>query len=104
MYSDRYKKKGIGRDKTTEPFCTPKDDARLTKDKTYFVTWYSRFFDENKVDKVRIHLSNIKESLKQKGLKKRDEQTNQEFDKDQKYLKWVVKSLIFHFSLLIDFK
>ncbi|CAX43474.1 hypothetical vacuole protein, conserved [Candida dubliniensis CD36] len=73
---DRYKKKGIGKDKSTEPFCTPKDDARLTKDKTYFITWYSRFFDENKVNKVRIHLSNIKESLKQKGLKKRQSQQN----------------------------
>lgn len=94
---DRYKKKGIGRDKTTEPFCTPKDDARLTKDKTYFVTWYSRFFDENKVDKVRIHLSNIKESLKQKGLKKRDEQTNQEFDKRSKVLEMGGKVTDFSF-------
>ena len=68
---ERYQKKGIGRDKSTEPFCTPKDDVRLVMDKTYFITWYSRFFDPE-VEKVRILFSNIKESFRQKGLKKRD--------------------------------
>ena len=43
-----------GRDKTTEPFCTPKDDARLTKDKTYFVTWYSRFSMKIKLIKLEF--------------------------------------------------
>ncbi|KAL6452471.1 PSG1 PMA1 stabilization in the Golgi protein 1 [Candida maltosa Xu316] len=69
---DRYKKKGIGRDKSTEPICTPKDNAQLKMDKTYFITWYSRFFDAN-VKNVKIHLSHIRESLKQKGLKKRSD-------------------------------
>ncbi|KAI5951444.1 hypothetical protein KGF54_004518 [Candida jiufengensis] len=68
---DRYKKKGIGKDTSTEPFCTPEDDVRVRMDKTSFVTWYSRYFSPE-VEKVRIHLSNIKESAHQKGLKKRD--------------------------------
>ncbi|KAI3404402.2 hypothetical protein KGF56_002799 [Candida oxycetoniae] len=68
---ERYKKTGLAKDKSTEPFCTPKDDERLIKDKTYFVTWYSRFFDPS-VEKVRIHLNNVKESYKQKGFRKRN--------------------------------
>ncbi|KAI5957606.1 hypothetical protein KGF57_003300 [Candida theae] len=68
---DRYKKKGIAKDVSTEPFCTPEDDVRLILDKTHFVTWYSRYFAPE-VKKVRIHLSNVKESAKQKGWKKRD--------------------------------
>jgi len=68
---DRYKKKGIAKDVLTEPFCTPEDDVRLILDKTHFITWYSRYFAPE-VKKVRIHLSNVKESAKQKGFKKRD--------------------------------
>ncbi|EGW33277.1 uncharacterized protein SPAPADRAFT_60612 [Spathaspora passalidarum NRRL Y-27907] len=79
---DRYKKKGIARDKSTEPFCTPKDDVRLIKDKTYFVTWYSRFFNKE-VKNVKIHLSHIKESLRQKGLKKRDDEAAEEEVKEE---------------------
>ncbi|CAI5756848.1 unnamed protein product [Candida verbasci] len=68
---DRYKMKGIGRDKSPEPFCTPKDTARLIMDKTYFVTWYSRFFDPT-VKQIKLHFTNVKESLKEKGLRKRE--------------------------------
>lgn len=64
-----YKMKGLGKDKTPEPFCTPHDDSRLVMDKTYFVTWYTRFFSEE-VKLVKLHLSYIKESLRQKGLKR----------------------------------
>lgn len=64
-----YKMKGMGKDKSPEPFCTPQDDTRLYMDKTYFVTWYTRFFDED-VSSVKLHLSYIKESLHQKGLKR----------------------------------
>lgn len=74
---DRYKKKGVARELSTEPFCTPKDNARLTKDKTYFVTWYSRYFND-KVQNVRFHLSHIKESGKFKDMKKRDEKPEEE--------------------------
>ncbi|KAG7665537.1 uncharacterized protein J8A68_000939 [[Candida] subhashii] len=70
---DRYKKKGIGRDLTTEPFCTPKDNAQWRKDKTYFITWYSRYFGDG-VKNVRFHLSHIKESARYKGLKKREDE------------------------------
>ncbi|KAI5953981.1 hypothetical protein CANMA_004820 [Candida margitis] len=68
---DRYKKKGIAKDVSTEPFCTPEDDVRLVMDQTHFITWYSRYFSP-KVNNVRIHLSNIKVNAKQKGWKKRD--------------------------------
>lgn len=68
---DRYKKKGIAKDVLTKPFCTPEDDVRLILDKTHFITWYSRYFAPE-VEKVRIHLSNVKESAKQKGFKKRE--------------------------------
>lgn len=78
---DRYKKKGIGRDKSTAPFCTPKDNARLTMGKAYFITWYSRFFDED-VKNVRIHLNYINEKWTQKGLKKRDEDSIDEIEVD----------------------
>lgn len=67
----RYKKKGIAKDVSTEPFCTPEDDVRLKLDKTHFITWYSRYFAPE-VQKVRIHLSYVQESAKQKGWKKRD--------------------------------
>lgn len=78
---DRYKKKGIGRDKSTAPFCTPKDNSRLTMGKVYFITWYSRFFDED-VKNVRIHLNYISEKWTQKGLKKRDDNSTEEFVED----------------------
>ncbi|RCK54611.1 hypothetical protein Cantr_03820 [Candida viswanathii] len=70
---DRYKKKGIGRDRSTAPFCTPKDNARLTMGKVYFVTWYSRFWGDD-VKNVRVHLNYINEKWTQKGLKKRDDE------------------------------
>lgn len=69
-----YKKKGMAKDKSSEPFCFPSDNSNWKADKTYFVTWYHRFFDDE-VKNVRLHLSYVRESLRQKGLK-RDEVMN----------------------------
>lgn len=68
---DLYKMKGVGKDQTPEPFCFPRDNSRLYMDKSYFITWYYPFFGKN-VEKVRVHLSYVKESWKQKGMRKRD--------------------------------
>ncbi|KAK6458077.1 uncharacterized protein RJT20DRAFT_104274 [Scheffersomyces xylosifermentans] len=68
---DHYAKKGMSKTRTTEPFCFPRDNQRWLKDKTYFVTWFSRFFDED-VENVKIHLFYVQESSHQKGFKKRD--------------------------------
>ncbi|KAK6204338.1 uncharacterized protein RJT21DRAFT_123609 [Scheffersomyces amazonensis] len=68
---DGYFKKGVAKDKSSEPFCFPRDGQQLKMDKTYFVTWYSRFFSDE-VENVRVHLSYIKETIRQKGLRKRD--------------------------------
>lgn len=66
---DLYKMKGMAKDQSPEPFCFPRDNSRLYMDKTYFVTWYYPFFGK-KVEKVKLHLSYVKESLHQKGLKR----------------------------------
>lgn len=64
-----YSKKGVGKDKSTEPFCFPRDNSVLKVDKSYFITWYSRFFEED-VQNVRVHLSHVKEAPMQKGWKR----------------------------------
>lgn len=65
---DRYFKKGMGKNINSEPFCTPHDNQQLKMDKTYFITWFSRYFKDAK--KVRVHLSYLKETARQKGLKR----------------------------------
>ncbi|GBL51417.1 hypothetical protein CJI97_001420 [Candidozyma auris] len=64
-----YKNKGMAKNISPEPFCFPRDDAVWKMDKTYFVTWYHRFFDED-VSKVKLHLSYVKEAARQKGMKR----------------------------------
>lgn len=66
---DYYAKKGLAKDVLSEPFCFPRDNAIWKMDKTYFVTWYSKFFGED-VEKVKVHLSYIKEKAKHKGMKR----------------------------------
>lgn len=66
---DFYAKKGMAKDILSEPFCFPRDNAVWKMDKTYFVTWYSRFFDDD-VKKVKVHLSYIKEKQAHKGMKR----------------------------------
>jgi hypothetical protein len=68
---DRYFRKGIARDVSSEPFCTPHENVELKLGKTYFITWFPKFFDEE-VEKVRLHFSYVKESIRDKGMKKRD--------------------------------
>lgn len=64
-----YKNKGVAKNISPEPFCFPRDDAVWHVDKTYFVTWYYPFFDED-VSKVKVHLSYVKVSARQKGMKR----------------------------------
>lgn len=66
---DFYGNKGMAKDTKSEPFCFPRDNAMLKVDHTYFVTWYSRFFDED-VTQVKVHLSYIKEKAIHKGFKR----------------------------------
>ncbi|CCH46057.1 putative secreted protein [Wickerhamomyces ciferrii] len=68
---DRYYKKGLAKNIESAPFCTPKEGSQLKLGKTYFITWFSRFYP-NSVEKVRIHLSYVKESIRDKGMHKRD--------------------------------
>lgn len=67
-----YFKKGMGRDISSEPFCFPRDDVELKLEKTYFVTWYSKFFDPS-VAKVNLHLSRVIPSAMRKGFKRDEE-------------------------------
>ncbi|SGZ57874.1 CIC11C00000003520 [Sungouiella intermedia] len=64
-----YRMRGLAKDLSPEPFCTPQDNNKLYLDKTYFVTWYTRFFGDE-VTSVKLHLSYVKESARQKGLKR----------------------------------
>lgn len=64
-----YFKKGVTKQASSEPFCFPHDNSRLKLGNQYFVTWYSRFFED--AAKVRFHISGIRPSLKDNGLKKR---------------------------------
>lgn len=78
---DSYFKKGMGKDITSEPFCTPHDNQALKMDETYFVTWYSKFF---KSDNIKIHASYLKETLRQKGMKRLNISSNDEADLDKR--------------------
>lgn len=64
-----YKKKGMAKNISPEPFCFPRDDATWHVDKTYFVTWYYPFF-ETDVKQVKVHLSHVKVTARQKGMKR----------------------------------
>ncbi|CUS22274.1 LAQU0S05e01684g1_1 [Lachancea quebecensis] len=72
----RYFNKGPAGDISSEPFCTPRENKELKAGNTYFVSWYTRFFqypDSDKtVENVQLHLFYLKESVYEKGLKKRD--------------------------------
>lgn len=77
---ERYFKKGQGKDLTSEPFCTPHDNQQLKMDKTYFITWFTRYFKEAK--KVRVHLSLLKEAARQRGMKRSVEEDEMEVDQN----------------------
>lgn len=81
---DRYTKKGIARVDSSEPFCTPHDDIRMILGKTYFITWYSGFFDKD-VENVRLILAHVQEAANQKGFK-RDLQQSTNLDKRSKQI------------------
>ncbi|EDK41176.2 hypothetical protein PGUG_05274 [Meyerozyma guilliermondii ATCC 6260] len=66
---DYYKLKGVAKDQSPEPFCFPQDSAQLKQEKTYFVTWFSRFFAPE-VKNVKLHLTYVKEHHMYKGTKR----------------------------------
>lgn len=67
---DYYYKKGIAGTELSAPFCSPGDKEKLRADATYFVTWYSRFFEN--AENVKFHYAYINEKSHDKGFKKRD--------------------------------
>ncbi|AET38911.1 Psg1p Ecym_3425 [Eremothecium cymbalariae DBVPG len=73
---ERYFHKGDAKDIPSEPFCTPMENKDWQVGKTYFVSWYTRFFrdevKESTVEQVRVHLSYVQETAYQRGFAKRD--------------------------------
>ncbi|SCU83107.1 LAME_0C03994g1_1 [Lachancea meyersii CBS 8951] len=72
----RYRNKGLAKDISSEPFCTPFENVEWKIDHTYFVTWYTKFFEDPETDKiaekVRLHAFYVKEKAHEKGFKKRN--------------------------------
>ena len=73
---DSYFNKGLSKDILSEPFCTPRENVMWKVGTTYFVSWYTRFFENEHngkvAENVRIHLSYVKEKASDKGYHKRD--------------------------------
>lgn len=67
---DYYYKKGVANMEMSDPFCSPRDHQKMRVGATYFVTWYSRFFEN--VDKVKFHYAYVNEKHHDKGFDKRD--------------------------------
>lgn len=71
-----YFNKGSTKDVPSAPFCIPYEHVSWKAGETYFTTWYTHFFrDENSdevIEKVRVHLSYVKEQSNEKGILKRD--------------------------------
>ncbi|SCU96409.1 LANO_0E13432g1_1 [Lachancea nothofagi CBS 11611] len=72
---NRYRNKGLAKDISSEPFCTPFENVEWKLHETYFVTWYTKFFEDPETEKVaervRLHLFYVKENPHEKGFKKR---------------------------------
>ncbi|CCF57396.1 hypothetical protein KAFR_0C04050 [Kazachstania africana CBS 2517] len=73
---ERYFMKGSANDISSQPFCTPRENTSWKVGKTYFVSWFTRFFEDEfsgeVVENVRVHLSYVKEKASEKGFHKRD--------------------------------
>lgn len=71
---DFYFKRGHANMDSSEPFCFPHDHQKFRLGKTYFMTWFSRYFENS--EKVRIHFAYVRETGMNKGFdrsfKKRD--------------------------------
>lgn len=98
---ERYQMRGLAKDQSPEPFCTPQDNNKLYMDKTYFVTWYSRFFDED-VKTVKLHLSYVKESLRQKGMKRDTGFVDSLMEKSSNMLRKIKRSSVIDHGGLLD--
>ncbi|SCU79518.1 LAFA_0B03664g1_1 [Lachancea sp. 'fantastica'] len=72
---DRYRNKGLAKDVSSAPFCTPFENVEWKIDHTYFVTWFTKFFEDPATDKiaekVRLHAFYVKEKAHEKGFGKR---------------------------------
>ncbi|EDO15886.1 hypothetical protein Kpol_1019p6 [Vanderwaltozyma polyspora DSM 70294] len=68
---DRYSEKGLAKNIKSEPFCTPREATEWRVGRTYFVSWFTRFFkneDTGKfAEKVRVHLMEVPMEAKEKG-------------------------------------
>lgn len=72
---ERYSNKGPAKNIPSEPFCTPRENSQLKVGKTYFISWFTRFFEEatgDNVEKVRLHLMYVVEKAHEKGYNKRE--------------------------------
>lgn len=67
---DYYYKKGIANMELSDPFCSPRDHEKMRVGLTYFITWYSRYFED--VENVRFHYAFVNEKSHDKGFDKRD--------------------------------
>lgn len=67
---DFYYKKGIANIDSSEPFCSPHDRQKMRVGLTYFLTWYTRYFEDT--EKVRFHYAYVNEKAHDKGFDKRD--------------------------------
>ena len=67
---DYYYKKGVANVESSEPFCAPEERRKFRVGLTYFITWYTRFFENT--NKVRFHYAYVNEKSHEKGFDKRD--------------------------------
>ncbi|CAN3502362.1 PMA1 stabilization in the Golgi protein 1 [Diutina catenulata] len=73
---ERYGKKGVAKNQETKPFCTPIDEGKpYLVNETYFITWYSGFYkneedDDRVAEKVKLHISGVKQAAHRVGLKR----------------------------------
>lgn len=55
-----FKKKRRPYNVMSDPFCTPKEGVNLIMDEVYWVTWYTKYFQD--AEKVRLHLAYIEKN------------------------------------------
>ncbi|AGO11899.1 AaceriADR134Cp [[Ashbya] aceris (nom. inval.)] len=93
---DRYSNKGVAKDISSQPFCTPHENVDWYAGRTYFITWYTHFFWDKARDapaeQARVMLYYVK-----KGQKMHKREPNKPFFRGQ----WV-KNIDGLFAIEID--
>lgn len=56
---DRYFNRRGGK-KNSDPFCTPTQNSHILLDQVHWVTWYTRYFDDD--EKVRLHMAYVEDT------------------------------------------